>query len=74
MRVAIERITGRRNGATDPANVRRLRAALRRREKLPPLQVARIGSRLELLDGFHRLRACRAEGRKTVVVQVVIES
>ncbi len=74
MRVAIERITGRRGGSYDRAKVAHWRAMLKRRRTLPPLQVARIGGRLELMDGFHRLRACRLEGRRTVDVVFRVEA
>jgi hypothetical protein len=73
MRVPIHRVTGRRHGGYDAAKVRLYRAALRRREKLPPLHVARLGGVLVLMDGFHRMRGYKQEGRKTVTVQVVID-
>ena len=47
MRVAIERITGRRLGRTDPKNVKRLRDALRSREKLPPVVLSPRPSRIK---------------------------
>ena len=56
----------------DPAKVARYRAALRAGSTPPPLAVMRYDAkRWLLIDGHHRLKAARTEGRLYVDVEVV---
>jgi ParB-like chromosome segregation protein Spo0J len=71
-RVPITRLSGRRFGTYDLAKVDLYRAALRRRQKVPPIFVAKLGKKLEIFDGYHRVRAHKLEKRKTIMIFVVV--
>jgi ParB-like chromosome segregation protein Spo0J len=74
-RIPIKNITiGRCFGGLDRKKVTRYRQALRRRDKFPPIDVERYGpGRYGVQDGFHRFRALRLEGRKTIKIMIRID-
>jgi hypothetical protein len=75
MRVRIDHIhKPRRLGPLHRPRVRMYRDMIRARQKLPPLEVIRFGRGLyELQEGYHRLAALRAEGRKYVDVRIIVD-
>jgi len=75
MRIRIDQITKTRRwaGPMHKPGVRMYRDMIRASQKLPPLEVIRLGRGIYALqDGWHRLAALRAEGRKYVDVLVII--
>jgi hypothetical protein len=72
MRIRLDQIdASHKQGALHRPGVKMYREMVRARKKLPPLRLecGRRGQ-YELLDGFHRFAALRAEGRKYADVQV----
>ena len=64
----------RRGGRTDNGKILAMRMALRRRKKLPPIDVAELGDGYFLLqDGYHRFAAHSLEDRRTILVNVIVE-
>ena len=69
-RVKMDRLSGsRRFGTYDREKITFYREALRRREKLRPVDVENFADGLRIFDGYHRFRAHRLEGRKTILVR-----
>lgn len=62
-------LQGRVNG-TNPATVRQYERVLKGGSTMEPVQVARIGKALYLLDGYHRLEAHRRAGMPTIRARV----
>lgn len=52
--------------ALSDEQVNKYAAAMRRGDTFPPIRVARVGSSLCVLDGFHRVEAARAIGRESI--------
>lgn len=69
VRLAPFRDRGRLESASE-AHIADLAAKLASGHDLEPLLVARIGGELFLIDGHHRLRAYRREGRRSVPVRI----
>lgn len=60
-----------RVGGIDPTNLRRIVATLQNGgEARDPIDVARVGKALYVVDGFHRLAAYRLERRPTIPARV----
>ena len=51
----------------DPANVQKIADSMLEVGQLTPILVRRDGERLVLVEGLHRLEACKALGEKTIV-------
>lgn len=56
-----------RRATLDPGNVERLAAAILEEGQKTPILVRQDGDRYVLIEGLHRLEACRALGETTVV-------
>jgi len=54
----------------EPGHVKKLRRLLEADKPLPRVRVARVGKALYLVDGYHRLEAHRAAGRKSIGAEV----
>lgn len=73
-RVAISKVyLGPKRGRLSREKIKRYRLALRQGVVFPPIVVIKHRPGIyEVLDGFHRLHAHRREGRKTVLIEVLI--
>ena len=72
-RVRIARLLRSRRHPLDQGRIRLLRLALRRGEKLPPIDIiTRDDGSLWVFDGYHRYRAYKLEGRKTILANVIV--
>jgi sulfiredoxin len=60
-----------RRGTLKPATVQELAQSMLENGQQTPILVRRDGDRLVLVEGLHRLEACRALGEETIVGYVV---
>ena len=68
--VAIDAVTDLLSVPHAPEVVERYRVAMLAGDRFPPVSVIRLGGRLLLADGHKRLRAYRALGPETILVEV----
>lgn len=59
-----------RHTGTDRATVLRYAEAMKMGDKFPPLEIAQVGQRLYIIDGYHRHAAAQQSGRKQIECSV----
>ena len=60
-------VPAKRRSTLDPATVQAIAASMLDVGQLNPIMVRRDGERFVLVEGLHRLEACKALGEKTIV-------
>ena len=55
-------------------NVKNIMMALKRKEKIPPVLVRRVGLKFQILDGHHRFEAYKRAGLKAMPARIVVKS
>ena len=60
-----------RRATLDPAAVTAIAESILEEGQRTPIQVRRDGERLVLIEGLHRLEACRSLGEDTIVGTIV---
>ncbi|WP_119462588.1 ParB N-terminal domain-containing protein [Rhodospirillaceae bacterium SYSU D60014] len=60
-------VPAKRRGTLDPATVHALAESMLTSGQQTPILVRRDGERLVLVEGLHRLEACKALGEETIV-------
>lgn len=70
-RIADIYVPVKRKRTLDPATVTLIAESMLEEGQRMPILVRRDGERLVLVEGFHRLEACRSLGEETIVGMVV---
>ncbi len=64
-------VPAQRRRTLDPATVNEIAESMLEEGQRTPILVRRDGTRFVLVEGFHRLEACKSLGDKTIVGLVV---
>ncbi len=64
-------VPAKRRRSLDPATVGELAASIMEEGQKSPILVRRDGTRLVLVEGLHRLEACKALGEETIIGMLV---
>ena len=70
-RIADIYVPVKRKRTLDPATVTAIAESMLEEGQRTPILVRRDGERVVLVEGFHRLEACRSLGEETIVGMIV---
>jgi sulfiredoxin len=71
LRIAAIYVPAKRRATLDPAKVEKLAESILESGQTTPILVREDGDRFVLVEGLHRLEACRSLGEQTILAYLV---